>query len=205
MIDTKKKILHAAAERFAKDGYHKTTIRDICSHADVNVAAVNYHFNGKSELYINVYEYLFMETEDEWETKEQDFKSPDEWEEYIYNWVHGFLKNISSTNEIYQWKALLYAREMIEPTEHFLVLYRSFFEPRLLILERNIKYGFSEEVTKEFIEIQVFSIMSQILFYAQNKKLVYKVYEHNFYSKEKIAMIARDITDGVILKSKKYK
>ncbi len=202
-MDTKQKILYAAAEKFAKDGYHKTTIRDICNHADVNIAAVNYHFKGKAELYLKVYEYLFIETDDEWDREELSFKSFSEWKSYIYSWVFGLLRNISSSREIYQWKSILYAREMVEPTEHFLVLYHSFFEPRLLKLEKNIEYGFSDrKAEKNFIKIQVFSIMSQILFYAQNKKLVSLVYGPDFYSKENIETIARDITNGVILKSK---
>ena len=45
--DTKEKILETASELFATSGYHGASIRDIAKKAEVNLAAVNYHFNGK--------------------------------------------------------------------------------------------------------------------------------------------------------------
>lgn len=48
--DTKHKILDAAQALFAQHGYENTSLRQITSAADVNLAAVNYHFGGKQEL-----------------------------------------------------------------------------------------------------------------------------------------------------------
>ncbi|MBG0790693.1 MAG: TetR/AcrR family transcriptional regulator [Desulfovibrionaceae bacterium] len=51
---TRDRILAAASQEFAARGYAKTTIRDICTRADVNVAAVNYHFRDKQNLFHEV-------------------------------------------------------------------------------------------------------------------------------------------------------
>jgi AcrR family transcriptional regulator len=48
--DTKQRILDAAEQLFAKDGYHVTSLRSITSAAEVNLAAVNYHFGSKEAL-----------------------------------------------------------------------------------------------------------------------------------------------------------
>ena len=48
--DTKQKILDAAECLFARDGYHTTSLRSITAEADVNLAAVNYHFGSKEAL-----------------------------------------------------------------------------------------------------------------------------------------------------------
>ncbi len=53
--DTKLRILHAAVELFSRSGYRGTSIAAICEQAQVNVAAVNYHFHSKLELYIQVW------------------------------------------------------------------------------------------------------------------------------------------------------
>ncbi len=49
--DTKTKILCAAEKIFAEKGYHNTSLRDITSSAEVNIAAVNYHFGSKEKLF----------------------------------------------------------------------------------------------------------------------------------------------------------
>ncbi len=49
-IDTKEKILDAAELLFAAHGYHATSLRAITASAEVNLAAVNYHFGSKDAL-----------------------------------------------------------------------------------------------------------------------------------------------------------
>ena len=51
---TRARLLQAAAEVFAEYGYYAATVREICTRADVNVAAINYHFGDKMELYTEV-------------------------------------------------------------------------------------------------------------------------------------------------------
>ncbi|OUS23252.1 TetR family transcriptional regulator [Thalassotalea sp. 42_200_T64] len=49
-MDTKTKILNAAEILFAEKGFTATSLREITSDAEVNLAAVNYHFGSKKEL-----------------------------------------------------------------------------------------------------------------------------------------------------------
>jgi len=49
-MSTKNKILDAAENLFADKGFNGTSLREITSLADVNLAAVNYHFGSKKEL-----------------------------------------------------------------------------------------------------------------------------------------------------------
>ena len=48
--DTVDRILHAATVLFAERGFAETSLRTITGTADVNLAAVNYHFGSKKEL-----------------------------------------------------------------------------------------------------------------------------------------------------------
>ena len=50
-IDTKSKILDAAEELFMEHGFEATSLRLITTAAGVNLAAVNYHFGSKEELF----------------------------------------------------------------------------------------------------------------------------------------------------------
>lgn len=51
---TRQRLLHAAAEIFDKQGFAGASVRDICTLAEANVAAINYHFGGKEQLFAEV-------------------------------------------------------------------------------------------------------------------------------------------------------
>jgi AcrR family transcriptional regulator len=54
-FSTKDRILHAAEELFAAQGFASTSLRQVTSRADVNIAAVNYHFGSKENLVNEVF------------------------------------------------------------------------------------------------------------------------------------------------------
>ena len=54
-FSTKDRILYAAEELFAQQGFAATSLRQVTSRADVNIAAVNYHFGSKENLVNEVF------------------------------------------------------------------------------------------------------------------------------------------------------
>jgi len=54
-FSTKERILTAAERLFAERGFAETSLREVTSRADVNLAAVNYHFGSKSNLVNEVF------------------------------------------------------------------------------------------------------------------------------------------------------
>jgi len=54
-IDTKERILDVAEDIFAQKGFSATSMRNITAQADVNLAAINYHFGSKAQLYQEVF------------------------------------------------------------------------------------------------------------------------------------------------------
>src|SRR5215831_9198540 len=55
MADTKDLILDAAEKLFAEKGFDATSLREITAAANVNLAAVNYHFQSKEALIAAVF------------------------------------------------------------------------------------------------------------------------------------------------------
>ena len=54
-FSTKDRILSAAEELFAQHGFSGTSLRQVTGRADVNIAAVNYHFGSKENLVNEVF------------------------------------------------------------------------------------------------------------------------------------------------------
>lgn len=54
-FSTKERILDAAETLFAQHGFGGTSLRQVTSQADVNIAAVNYHFGSKENLVNEVF------------------------------------------------------------------------------------------------------------------------------------------------------
>ena len=52
---TRERLLDAAERLFAEKGFAATSVRDITAAASSNIAAVNYHFGGKHNLYHEVF------------------------------------------------------------------------------------------------------------------------------------------------------
>src|SRR5882757_6020047 len=55
-VDTKTRILDAAERIFSQDGFDAASLRTITAAAQVNLAAVNYHFQTKEALFSAVIE-----------------------------------------------------------------------------------------------------------------------------------------------------
>src|SRR5205823_9323698 len=49
--ETRQRLLDAAGPLFAEQGLKATTVRVLCDRAGVNLAAINYHFRDKKQLY----------------------------------------------------------------------------------------------------------------------------------------------------------
>jgi TetR/AcrR family transcriptional regulator, repressor for uid operon len=53
--ETRRRILHAARQRFARDGYRATTNRSIADDVGISSSALYHYFESKAELYSAVY------------------------------------------------------------------------------------------------------------------------------------------------------
>jgi AcrR family transcriptional regulator len=54
-MQVRERLLDAAERLFCEKGFDRTSVRDLTTAADCNIAAVNYHFGGKDKLYIQMF------------------------------------------------------------------------------------------------------------------------------------------------------
>ncbi len=58
-LETRRRLLDAAGVLFAGKGFREAKTADICRTASANIAAVNYHFGSKEELYVAAWRHEF--------------------------------------------------------------------------------------------------------------------------------------------------
>ena len=110
-IDTRELILNAAGRIFAEKGFHATTVRQITRAAGVNLAAVNYHFHDKHELYVSVLKRAYQAAAT---TAEAGQAGPARQRLRIF--IRNFLAYLLDPKRP-KWQGVLVAREMAQPTK----------------------------------------------------------------------------------------
>ena len=194
-MDTKRKILRAAADEFAMKGYHGTTVRDICRRARVNVASINYHFKGKEALYKEMFEYLFKDSKAHeilnrpWNG---DFA---EWKTVLRGWVSGTLGEILKQDPVDRCKRMIFRRELLNPSEIFPDIYENFMKPRLNSLTEHFRKALPKETEDEDVCIRALSVCADCLFYMHDSILVEMRFPGRKFPEEKLEKIIDFITD----------
>ncbi|HRT26732.1 MAG TPA: CerR family C-terminal domain-containing protein [Syntrophales bacterium] len=113
-LDTRSRILDAAGEIFAVSGFRQATVRQISARAGVNVAAINYHFQSKDNLYLETMRHwkniAFRKYPGELGTSQTD--PP---EKRLEGFIRSFVFRILDTGVESRFGRLM-AREFAEPT-----------------------------------------------------------------------------------------
>ncbi|MDH4066852.1 MAG: CerR family C-terminal domain-containing protein, partial [Acidobacteriota bacterium] len=126
---TRDRLLTVAAELFADRGFTRVTVREICTAAGANVAAVNYHFGDKEGLYRAVVQQairVMRETNDL--TAEAGRGTPAE--ARLGAFIGVFLSRLTGRDRL-SWIHKLMAREMDQPGEAMRLVVREVLEPRM--------------------------------------------------------------------------
>jgi TetR/AcrR family transcriptional regulator, regulator of cefoperazone and chloramphenicol sensitivity len=61
-VETRSRILEVASKLFAEKGFRNTIHEEICRLADVNIGAINYHFQSKENLYVEAWKMAFRQS-----------------------------------------------------------------------------------------------------------------------------------------------
>jgi AcrR family transcriptional regulator len=198
-VNTKLKILRAAAREFAENGYRKTTIRTICQKAAVNVAAVNYHFSGKSELYCHTFDWL-MEAVCGNEIALSKDKSPSE---NIRLWVSECIQS-QATGRTWQNELALKMvfHELQGPSDNYDYFYQSRILPDLEVLRDSIIRGLGRDISETDVKIRLFALIGKAIFYVFHQNVVDRFGGADFLKKHQekiiesiVAEATNDFTD----------
>jgi AcrR family transcriptional regulator len=185
---TRARILQAAGQVFADHGYQGATIRDICHAADVNVAAVNYYFGDKRQLYVET-----VRQARELRMVQVPFpqRPPGVSAEVrLRDFIHVLARRMLGV-DAEPWQTRLMMREILQPTSACEEMVEDYFRPHFERLLHILSELLPGETPAYRLRQIGYSIIGQCLYYRMAGKVVAmltpEVEYQEHYSPEDIA------------------
>ena len=186
---TRQRLLDAAGEVFAEQGFRAATVREICRRAEANVAAVNYHFGDKEKLYAAVLEYAHRcAMQNVPLTPLIDATPEQRLRGFVHAMIRGFLGEGRPT-----WHAKLMTREIAEPTGMLEVIVESNVRPRFMLVKSIVQDLLGGRGTDDELRRCAWSIVGQCFFYRFGYPVLKKLHPPLTYDDPEIAAIADHI------------
>ncbi len=162
---TRQRLLDAATRLFAAEGFQRVTVRSLAREADVNLAAVNYHFGGKLELYREVVGRAFACTEDDVTILTPAGMSA---EERLRHYVRTYIPRLIEPKGDGVWFSKLMRHEMTAPTPLAPWIAEQVILPRLRFLSAAVAEMLATDLDDPRVPRCVMSLQSQCLFYLRS-------------------------------------
>ena len=192
--ETRLRLLEAAGEVFAEQGFHRATIRDICSRADANIAAVNYHFGDKERLYVAVIQHWLGEAACGNIRRTAGCRPMPRPQGGFYAFVRSWLFRMLGEG-MPAWHGKLMAREMSEPTAAFDVLLSETVRPMSQRLTAIVRELLRPNVDEQTVQDCAMSVAGQCCFRRHAHEMIRRLYPDQHYTSERIEQLARHVTD----------
>ncbi len=187
--DTRDRILEKAEMLFALKGYHAVSVREITSAAECNMAAVNYHFSNKENLYMEVFRSRWIPREllmyEEFEKTVDSLEKPTP-RMVVQALATAYLEGPLSDEELKRHRQLI-VRELNNPSEAFELVADQTLQPLFKKLY-SLLGPFMPEGTKDGnLSFDLMSIFGMILYFNYSRPMVSRVtgqpYDHDFKSR----------------------
>jgi AcrR family transcriptional regulator len=171
--DTRARLIEAAGEEFAEHGFAKATVRDICSRADANIAAVNYHFRDKETLYLETLRHAHRYSIEHY-PHDGGLKADAAPKDKLRAFVRAFLAKMLDAKRP-KWHGRVISREMTEPTPALTLLIEEGVRPQFGALCAIVR-ELAPSLKGDEIEACAASVIGQALHYHHCNSMIKRLY-----------------------------
>lgn len=190
--ETRLRLLQAAGEVFAEHGFRRATVREICSRAGANIAAVNYHFGDKQKLYASVLQHWLVEALRKY-PPDGGLPPDAPAEQKLRAYVRSFLFRMLGEGTP-AWHGRLMAREMSEPTAAFELILTETAKPMSQRLNGIVRDLLGPDVSEQTVRNCAMSVAGQCCFYRHAHEMISRLYPDTKNTPEHIEVLAEHIT-----------
>ena len=156
---TKALIMQAAIEFFSLQGFHATTIADICTKAGTNIASVKYHYGNKQALYVEAWREAFRLSHERHPIYGGVAKEAPA-EERLRGWIVARLRRIVDP-ECHDFE--MFHKELSSPTGYLYDAMKEAIEPIIESLNDVIQELLGETARRDDVRLCEMSIHSQCM------------------------------------------
>lgn len=164
---TKERILDTAEILFAQKGYQAVSVRQITSAAECNLAAVNYHFGNKENLYLEVFRSRWVPRAKRLQESFRKYlASQDSLSEsaVVRALAKAFVDGPLSDDERLRHTQLM-TREMTQPTKAFKQVAENVIQPFFKEVLEQLESVSPDKVSEEEMLLNIFSIFAMVLYF----------------------------------------
>ena len=171
---THERILDEAEILFARKGYHAVSIREITNSAGCNLAAVNYHFGNKQNLYLEVFRSRWIPRASRinkcfrQSLAANNTLSP---AAVVQSFAGAFISGPMTDDERKRHHQLIYG-ELAKPTEAFEIVADEMLRPLFKILQNDLRAAMTNEIEEEQLTLNAFSILAMVLYFNFARHLI---------------------------------
>lgn len=190
--ETRLRLLQAAGEVFAEHGFRRSTVREICSRAGANIAAVNYHFGDKQKLYASVLQHWLGEALRKY-PPDGGLPPDAPADQKLHAFVRSALFRMLGEGTP-AWHGRLMAREMSEPTAAFDLIIAEGARPMSQRLNGIIRELVGAAVPQQTVHYCAMSVAGQCCFYRHAHEMIRRLYPEMKNTPEQIEALADHVT-----------
>jgi TetR/AcrR family transcriptional regulator, regulator of cefoperazone and chloramphenicol sensitivity len=167
--DAKTRLLSVAERLFAERGLKSTSIRELANEAGVNIAAVNYYFRSKDELYLEALRHAMRRSGDAQPSFNRILDEAvadgtiEGAREGIRRFIEVFVTTLYNTDGCPNYSAALMSQEMLHPTGALKTVIEEFIRPKFKVLGRLVKQARPDLTNQREISMTCMSIVAQCL------------------------------------------
>lgn len=187
------RLLEAAAPVFAEHGFEGATLRDICAAAGANLAAVNYYFGGKLQLYVETINYWFGQLLAKYPPN-LGVEPGASAEERLFAFVRSYFLRLFGGGVPEMLSAII-LREMSQPTPAVELVAQRTVKPMRDLLVSIVTELLGEGATDDDIFRGATSIIGQIMFHRICNPMIRKLFPKQKYKPADIEALALHVTN----------
>jgi TetR/AcrR family transcriptional regulator, regulator of cefoperazone and chloramphenicol sensitivity len=165
---TRKRLITASSEIFAKVGYQAATTRQICVKARANAAAVNYHFGDKLGLYTAVLK-TYIQLEEGRVAQHALLAMPAR--EALTQFISMMFENLAGEGAQDSYTRLM-AHELSQPTPRLALVVERIIRPRALLLCEIVSRLTGQAANSRQTRMSAHCVIGQVVHYMHARPVI---------------------------------
>ncbi|HVY94457.1 MAG TPA: CerR family C-terminal domain-containing protein [Bryobacteraceae bacterium] len=191
---TRARLIDAAGQVFAEQGFQSATVREICARAGANIAAVNYHFRDKAGLYLAVLRHSMSGGAGQPEPREAALRAETP-EEALRLIITSMLLRMHSPITGRACHLRIMVHEMAQPTEALPRVVEEIIGPNYAAMRQILSRLLGAAPEDDLTRFCAHSVIGQVVHYAHAGPVINLLWPELKMTPERLDEIATHIAD----------